>query len=283
MMVSAVANLIMDPLLIFGLGPFPAMGIKGAAIATVISRATTLFVSLYVLIYKEKIVHMSQDHFKTLWKTWKQILYIGLPNAFTKLLTPIAAGIITGLIAGYGKEAVAAFGIATKLEMFALLVSGALATVIAPFIGQNLGAGKLDRVRQSLKVGNAFQMAFNLIIALLLMTFGRHLALIFTADQQVITIIHQYLLIVPLSYGMQGVLQVNTTAFNIVHKPITAAMLMIVRMFVVYIPLAMFTSSYYGLQGIWYSILISFAVVTGISHFMLKKEFNEPLVEVHVA
>lgn len=277
MMVSAVVNLILDPILIFGFASIPAMGIRGAAIATVIARATTLVVSLNVLARKEKIISLEGIGFSAVFGSWRKLLYLGLPNAFTKMLTPIAGGIITGCIALFGKEAVAAFGIASKVEMFALLVSGALATVIAPFIGQNIGAGKWERVREAIKVSENFQMVFNTGVAFLLMIFGKQVAQIFTSNPEVIAIVQNYLYIVPLSYGFQGILQVNTTAYNIMNKPITAAAIMVLRMFAVYIPMAWISAKYVGIQGIWLSMLISFALAAIVTHFMLKMEMADTL------
>ncbi len=282
MSVSAVVNLILDPVLIFGFVSIPAMGIRGAALATVIARAATLVVSLNVLIRKEKIVSLKGISVEVVYESWKKLLYLGLPNALTKMLTPIAAGVITGLIATFGKEAVAAFGIASKLEMFALLVTGALATVIAPFIGQNIGADRWGRVREAIKVSDRFQMVFNTAIAFLLMVFGRQLAQIFTSEPEVINIVQSYLYIVPLSYGFQGVLQVSTTAYNIMNKPITAAAIMVCRMFVVYIPMAWLSVKYLGLHGIWYSMLISFALVAIVTHFMLKAEMTDVQIEKNI-
>ena len=98
------------------------MGIQGAALATVISRAITMIVALYVLIYRQKIVSLKSIHFRAIVASFKDLLYIGIPNALTRIMTPLAIGVITSLIATFGKEATAGFGIATRIEMFAMLV-----------------------------------------------------------------------------------------------------------------------------------------------------------------
>jgi len=283
MTVSAFANMILDPIFIFGFAFIPAMGIRGAALATVISRATTLVVSLNVLVRKQKIVSLKFMTFQAVMDSWRKLLYIGLPNALTKMLTPIAAAVITGLIARYGKEAVAAFGIASKLEMFALIVAGALTTVIAPFIGQNMGAGKMERVREAIKVSEIFLMVFSAALAVILMFFGKNLAQIFTSNSEVIQIVQGYMLIVPLCYGFQSILQINTTAYNVMNKPFMAAMIMIVRMFVLYIPLALFSVKFMGLQGIWLSMFVSFSIVSIVTHLMLKSELKQVDVFEEVA
>ncbi|HDY74468.1 MAG TPA: MATE family efflux transporter, partial [Euryarchaeota archaeon] len=137
MVVAATINIILDPILIFGLGPFPMLGLKGAAIATVIARATTLIVALWVLIYRDKMVSFDLPSYKTLLASWSPVLYIGLPAAGTKIIFPFAIGVVTRLLASYGPSAVAAFGVATRIEFFALIAVIALSTVVGPFVGQN--------------------------------------------------------------------------------------------------------------------------------------------------
>ena len=108
----------MDPLLIFGPGPFPRWGIAGAAVATVISRAFALLLSTYILVFREKMLTISLKPFHEVIDSWKSILYIAVPAAGTRILSPVAIGIITHLIAVYGTGPVAAFGVATRIEFF---------------------------------------------------------------------------------------------------------------------------------------------------------------------
>ena len=95
----------------FGIGPFPELGVKGAAIATVISRALVFIIACYVLVLRERVISFKNQSVKKIKDSLKEILHIGLPNALTKAIMPIAIGIITGLLASYGKEAVAAYGV----------------------------------------------------------------------------------------------------------------------------------------------------------------------------
>ncbi len=114
MMIAAIVNTILDPILIFGLGPFPRLEVAGAAIATVIARMTTFTVALYVLIIREKVVELKKVPFDEVLESWKTILFIGLPNAMAKVIMPIGIGIITGLMARESIEAVAGYGVAAK-------------------------------------------------------------------------------------------------------------------------------------------------------------------------
>ncbi len=271
MMISAIINVILDPLLIFGIGPFPKLGVAGAAIATVIARAVTFIVALYILIIREKIVKIESVKFEEVINSWKKILYIGLPNALTKMINPIAMGIITKLVASHGIEVVAGYGVATKLERFAILLVGALSTIMAPFIGQNYGAGRMDRVKLSISLSEKFSLISSGVIFLILAIFAKSIAGLFSHDSSVIDVIAMYLWIVPIGYGVQGILLISTSALNALNKPIHASILTIIQMFGLYIPLALLGSYLFGIIGIFGSVVVSYLISASLSHYVVKK------------
>jgi putative MATE family efflux protein len=251
MMVAAGVNIVLDPLLIFGVGPFPGLGITGAALATVIARAITLVASLWVLVRRERMVAWSKPKVREVWSSWKQVLYIGLPAAGTNVLVPISAGIITGMVAAYGPEAVAALGVGTRIESLGLGVIMALGSVMTPFVGQNWGAGCLDRVKLSVRYSQRFALLWGAILFILLVAFGRSVALIFNDDATVVAALVDYLRIVPLSYGMLGMLMLANATLNALNRPLQSALLTVLRLFVLYIPLALLGSALLGLPGIF--------------------------------
>ena len=138
MLVAVVLNIALDPILIFGVGPVPALGLRGAALATVISGSVTL-VALGVLRLREGIITFRFPSIRQTLNSWKQILRLGLPNAATAVVTPLASGLITRLIASFGVAAVAGYGIAIRVQMFGFLLAMALASALGPFFGQNWG------------------------------------------------------------------------------------------------------------------------------------------------
>ncbi|MCM1991733.1 MATE family efflux transporter [Oceanirhabdus seepicola] len=281
MMVSATINVILDPLLIFGVGPFPRLGVAGAAIATVIARAVTFIVALYILIIREKIVIVQSAKIEEVISSWKKILYIGLPNALTKMINPIAMGIITSLVASHGIEVVAGYGVATRLERFALLLVGALSTIMAPFIGQNYGAGRMDRVKLSISLSEKFSLISSGVIFLILAIFAKPIAGLFSNDSSVISVVAKYLWIVPIGYGVQGILLISTSALNALNKPIHASILTIIQMFGLYVPLALLGSHLFGIIGIFGSIVVSYLISACISHYVVKKVlYNKKALDV---
>ncbi len=270
MLVAVFVNIILDPLLIFGMGPFPRLGIAGAALATIFSRAITVTVALWILSRREKMLTFVRPSLTVLLASWKQILYIGLPAAATNMLLPISAGIIMKFIATYGAEAVAGFGVATRIEMFVMITVYSLSSVLGPFIGQNWGAKKYDRVMQGITSSQQFSIAWGLAMFMILAVVGKSVASVFNADPLVVSTAAAYFGIVPIGYGAQGVLRLSTTAFSVLNKPLSSSLLIIVQAFVLYVPFAYLGFRVFGLQGIFSAAAGSYIIAALMAYFWLK-------------
>jgi putative MATE family efflux protein len=271
MTIAAFINLAVDPLLIFGLGPFPRLGIAGAAIATVCARTTTLIVSLYVLGVRKNMLTAHIPAFKELLDSWKRILFIGLPAASTRIIMPIAAGIITRLLSSYGPEAVAGFGVATRIEFFLLTTLLALSVVLAPFIGQNWGAGRHDRVQQGIRFSKQFSLIYGVACIVLLMPFAKPLASLFNEDAAIVANIATYLMIVPIGYGLQGVFLMSVSSMNVLNKPLHAALVSVLQMFALYIPIAYAVSRFFEYRGVYGALALSYILAGILSHLVLNR------------
>ncbi|HBN13700.1 MAG TPA: MATE family efflux transporter, partial [Pseudohongiella sp.] len=176
-------------------------------------------------------------------------LRIGIPASGANMMTPLAAGIMTAIVASYGETAVAAFGVGSRLESIACLVILALSSTLPPFVSQNLGAGKLERIREACRLSMRFVQGWQLLIYIVMALGASLIAWVFTRDAEVAGIIRLYLWIMPLSYGMQGVIILCNSALNALHKPMVALYLSFARFFVFYVPLAWVGSQLYGLPG----------------------------------
>jgi putative MATE family efflux protein len=273
MAIAAITNAILDPLMIFGIGPFPALGIQGAAMATVASRGLTFIVALYVLTHRENLINISKITLRELTDIWKKILYIGIPNALIQMALPIGAGIITRLLSVYGIKVVASFGVATKIESFALAFTGALAIVAGPFTGQNLGAQKFDRVMEGHKVAEIFSLIVGVTMAVILGVWARPIASIFSKDSEVINTIVLYIRIVPMAYAFQGILRIGSTILNVLNKPFHSSGLILIQIFALYIPLAILGSRTFGVAGIFGALTLSYLLSGIMAHFEAKRQF----------
>ena len=266
MVAIAIVNTILDPLLIFGYGPFPKMGIKGAALATVISRCIGLIVILIVLVKREKLFTFHFGKLKSILSTWKDVLHIAGPASLTMLITPVSIGLVTKILSGFGTEAVAAFGVASRIEMFVLMVIMSLGSVLIIFVGQNISKQKFKRINEALKLGLKFSMIWGAVIFILLVFFGLAIASAFTNDAVVIEITHKYFLIIGASYGFQGLVVLSTSTFNGINKPYPSTLFSIVRMLILYVPLAWIGSKLFGINGVFWAGLIANVIVGIISY-----------------
>lgn len=273
MTISALINIVLDPLLIFGIGPFPYMGIRGAALATVFARMTSFTVALYVLIKRDKIIKLDNLRMGRMINNWRQVLYVGIPNSMIKMTQPISSGIITRFLSAFSIAAVAGYGVGTRLEFFALSFVNALSSVMIPFSGQNYGAGKYERIIKGIKFAARAMILYSVGAYLVLFVFSDFIARIFNESLDVQNYIKLYLLIVPLGYGFQGIFMVITSVLNAINRPIHAAAFTFSQIFIVYIPIALFLSKFFDVKGIFSAVVISY-IITGT---LLLKYFEKIL------
>ncbi|MFC1504066.1 MATE family efflux transporter [Spirochaetota bacterium] len=277
MLTAITINVILDPLLIFGIGPFPVLRLRGAAIATVIARATTLIMSLSMLHFRFNMITLKTKTAAVLIGSWKKILYISIPAALTQMIVPLSMGIITRLVSEYGKAAVAAIGVGNRIEMVSLSPLMALGAVLIPFTGQNLGAGKIDRIEKGIKTCLVFAFLYGIFLIILFYTVGPYAAPLFNKDAAVISDIVLYLHIVSLGFGFQAMLFLNSQGFNALGKPFYAAGFNFLRMFCLYIPIALFASRYLGLglKGILSGACISAILAGALSSAVILKKISK--------
>ena len=262
---AGLINAILDPIFIFGLGPIPAMGIKGAAIASVIAWAVGVFLILYLLIIKKNLLSLNSKN-QTFILATKKMLKIGLPAAGANMLTPIAMGIMTAIVASHGAEAVAAFGVGSRIESISSIVVLALSMTLPPFISQNFGAGKFNRVAMAYKTTLKFILIWQFALYLLLIVFSGVIANIFASSEGVISIIKLFIWILPLGYGLQGVIILSNSSFNALHKPMNALFMSVIRLFAFYVPLAYLGNLYWGIHGLFIGALIGNVFTAIISY-----------------
>lgn len=272
---AGLINAVLDPILIFGFGPVSAMGLEGAAIATFISWLFGFGFVLTILTKQKNLIHTHLLPIKQLIASCRGILKIGLPAAGANMLTPIAAAIMTAIAATYGESVVAGFGVGTRIESIASLVVLALSMTLPPFISQNFGAGKMHRVEQAYKTSIKFILFWQVFVYLVLIITAPWIASIFAKEQKVADIIVLFMWVLPLGYGLQGIVILTNSSFNALHKPLIALMLSIVRLFVCYVPLAYLGSSLYGLHGFFIGALLGNLLMAFISYRLFSKQFNE--------
>ncbi len=260
MLVAAAINVVLDPIFIFGWWGVPALGLTGAALATVISRGLTLIASLAVLHYRKQMISLGRLHLGELLDSWKQVLYVGIPASATNILFPLAFGVINYLARQTGqgeqasKAAVAAIAAGSRIESFAMMVLWSLAGTILAFIGQNWGAKKFGRVHLAERDAMVFSIGWGLVCWATLAALSGPIAHAFTEKPLVARDLQLFLWIAPAGYGLRGVCFLASRSFSAINRPLDASTLDILRMFLLYVPLAWIGSALGGLTGIFIGV-----------------------------
>lgn len=253
---AMLTNAVLDPLYIFGLGPFPALGIRGAAAATVTTYGFALIASAIVL-HRRGLFRFERRPFASVLASWQTITSIAAPAALTQLIAPVSVGVVTSIVAGYGVAAVAGFGVASRLEMLVVMFVMALGAALVPFVGQNWGAGDKARVSAAVRVGITYAAGWGLFAWLIALAFGGQIASVFNDDPAVVGVVTSYMAVVFPSLMLMGALLVVSQSLNALHRPVHSLALSLLRMFALYVPLAYAGSALFGLTGIWWAAFVA--------------------------
>nr|WP_232363041.1 MATE family efflux transporter [Alteromonas mediterranea] len=264
-------NALLDPIFIFGLGPVPAMGIKGAALATFIAWIVGALWILYILAVRRKLMLPRLLSLSELRESSREILKIGLPAAGANMLTPVAGGIMTAVVASYGAEAVAAWGVGNRMESIASIVVLALSMTLPPFISQNVGAGQVSRVKEAYSLTLKFVLIWQFLIFLVMWGLSSWIAVAFANEVEVSVLIQLFLMIVPLGYGMQGIIILTNSSLNAMHRPMTALTLSVIRLFVFFVPISVAGSFFFELKGLFAGTVIANVAMACVSLFVFKR------------
>ncbi|NCC51285.1 MAG: MATE family efflux transporter [Spartobacteria bacterium] len=257
MITAALLNVILDPIMIFGWWGFPRMELQGAALATVTSRGITLLLSLSILQWRYHMIAWTLPSPGAIWRSWKSILHIGLPAAGTSLLTPVASAIITRMAAQYGVAAVAAMGAGMRIEHFSYIVPMAMGSTLIPFIGQNWGAYRKDRIAEAWRKTNIFSILYSIVFLVAAWLGAGYIAGFFSDDPAVTVIIARYMKIAFIGSCFIHIVVHTGFAFNAVAHPLAATALMGSRLLLFMLPLAFLGSHLFGLYGIFWGVVLA--------------------------
>jgi len=266
MVAGTVLNFILDPMMIFGLWGFPKMGIQGAALATVISETLVLIAAFHIIHRKYHLILFASHSFHRIAVSWRRIMHIGIPATLSSILTPLSAAIVIKIVAGFGEAAVAAVGVASRIEMFAFMILMTVGISLVPFVAQNYGARRFDRIRAVRKGTMLFALVFGFIIAIVFLIIARPLGELFSSDPEVVNILVKYIYITCFGYGFLEVHRYATFYLTGMHKPVLATLLTSIRVLILMIPLAYFGAKLFGVSGIFWGRLLTdiFSAVIGI-------------------
>ncbi|ADM09925.1 MATE efflux family protein [Parvularcula bermudensis HTCC2503] len=257
MVVSAVVNIAVTPVFVFGLGAIPRLEIEGAAWGTAVARLVTLALSLFIVIYREKLVVPSLPSPGQIKKSWGRVIKIGLPAAIGNATNPIGIAVTTAILAGFGAAVVAGFGTSVRIQSFSCIPMLALSASIGPLAGQNWGAGRKDRVIEGLTLSYKLAFAWSAILGLLFLLIAPAVVSLFTDDPTVKEEAVLYLRIIPFTLWGYGVTIVAAGAYNALGKATTGLGYYVIRTAVFYVPLSYGASLLAGSREVYVGIALA--------------------------
>ncbi|MCF8002242.1 MAG: MATE family efflux transporter [Halanaerobiales bacterium] len=273
MVFSTLLNIIIDPILIFGVGSIPQLGVRGAAFATIFSRAVAGFIGLYILFSGKKGLTLSLRALKPNLKVIKKILVIGFPSAAEQSIIALGMTFLMSIVSQFGTLVVAAYGIGSRILSVVMLPSRGFATATTTMVGQNLGAEKVDRAEKSAWISTGIILVVLTLLAVVFNLFPRTIISIFNSNPDVIEIGVSFLRIVGFSFGFLGVRFILGGSFRGAGNTVVAMILAIIALWGIRLPLAQYLSINldWGTNGIWWGMFLSNFVTAIIAAFWFKR------------
>ncbi|MFA6427695.1 MAG: MATE family efflux transporter [Candidatus Magasanikbacteria bacterium] len=276
--VSTLVNSILDPILIFGWLGIPALGISGAAIATLISQAVFIVIALRSLSnVKRKIrFHFSNLSFK--WQSVKKVLDIGIPASITQVIYPIGVAALTVITSSKFFEAGAvAFSLGFRVEFFAFLPAVGFGFGAMAMMGQNIGAGNLERSQQSFRQGLLYASVSATALGIIVALFARFVIGIFTTDPIVTQYATYYMWTVALTYGFLAASLVEASAFQAIGRSWPGFWIVFLRFVIIAIPLAYILTYVFNFPiiSVWLSLVAGNIVSAIVGYFWITYKLNK--------
>ncbi|MEP2771512.1 MAG: MATE family efflux transporter [Fulvivirga sp.] len=257
--IANAINIVLDPLLIFGWGPIPALGIEGAAIATTIGRGIGVGTQVWILVKGGKHIRvlLSQIYWQS--KVMLNIVRTSLGGVGQMIVAMTSWIFLMRILADIGSEAVAGSTIALRIMMFTMMPAWGLSNAAATLVGQNLGAGSPDRAESSVWKIGGYNMIFLVGVSIVYFFFNQELMGIFTDNPRVIAIGGEWLQILSYSYFIYGWWMVSVQAFNGSGDTKTPTKINFVFFWLIQIPLAYFLAIWLDWQhsGVFWAVFIS--------------------------
>ena len=275
---GSILQVIFAPILIWGIGDWNGFGVYGSAWAFVLSRFVMFIYAMRVFHSRGLIQPLGT--FESFRRSVIEVMRLALPSMLTQLLMPISMYLLVTLIAQYPKHVVAAWGIATRIESLAMVLVMALSSSIGPFVGQNFGSGRYDRIEGALRLAYTFSFFYGLVLAAILAMVGDDLTYLFRDDPEVVDVARMFFYIVPITIGVMSFSQIGSSTFVAFGEPMPSFVMSIARMFILLIPLCYLFDHLMEYVGIFVGIAITNVLAGLLAWVWLKirmSRFDSPV------
>ena len=268
MMSGAVINIILDPLLIFGLGPFPEMGIEGAALATGIGQTAAAFLYLLLYMLRPLPVKYRKKYLMPDLALWKRLYVIGIPASLNLALPSLLISVLNVILAAYGDIYVFILGVYYKLQTFLYLPANGIVQGMRPLLGYNYGAGEHGRVQKIFKNGLALVLLMMAAGTMICLAIPGQLMGLFTSNSTTVAAGSTALRVISLGFIASSVSVICSGSLEGLGKGVESLVISLCRYVVVILPVAFFASRIFGALGVWHGFWITELVTAVISYIV---------------
>ncbi|WP_084421050.1 MATE family efflux transporter [Henriciella litoralis] len=271
---TVIANFFLDPLFIFGWGPVPAMGVMGAALATLATQSVAALIGFAVLFGGRFGIKISLKNFKPDLAFIRKAFFLGLPASIEMSARAFGLIIMTFLIASFGTMAIASYGVGSNMIQVAMIPAMGLSMAISTLVGQNIGAGQMDRAEKIGRLGAMVSFCVLSVFGIIVFAFAPHFVAFFVpGEEDVIRTGATFLRTVSLAWGLLGVQFALSGVLRASGNMLTTMMITIISQWVILFPLAYILSqnTSLGLNGVWWAFPISYLIVSLVSIAIIAK------------
>lgn len=277
---GAITNIILDPIMIFGLCGFPEMGITGAALATIIGQFVSMLVGIYFNLKKNKEIHFSLKNFKPDGRIIKSIYIVGIPSIIMMSINSILTFCFNKILLMFSEVAVSVYGIYFKLNSFIFMPVFGFNNGVIPILAYNYGARKRQRIMKTIKLGVLSACSILFIGMIIFQLIPEQLLSLFDAEQEMLEIGVKALRTISLSFVFAGYGIILSAAFQAFGNGLYSLLTSVIRQLVVVLPVAYIFAVTMGLDAVWWSYPIAELVAVVVSTILFKYLYNKKIKNI---
>ncbi|MDY0027965.1 MAG: MATE family efflux transporter [Candidatus Humimicrobiaceae bacterium] len=260
LLISTILNIILDPIMIYGLFGFPRWGVAGSAAATIVARAIAMIMVLFVMMQEKSIIKLRARDFRFDFNIMKEIIRIGNPSSIELLILNLSTLFLMKIVASFGTTAVAAYGIGMRLNMAVTIPTMGFGFAAATLVGQNLGARKPDRAEKSGWICAGIGTIIMIILTIVFLIFSGNIVSVFNDEFEVVEIGTQFIKTMAPTFIFLGLGTTLGRGLNGAGDTVYPMIISIITMLALRIPLAWYMSTRAGTAGIWKSLALTNAI-----------------------
>ena len=274
---GAITNIVLDPLFIFGIGPFPKMGVAGAAVATVIGQIAAMLLSIYFNLRKNHAIHLDLKRFVPHLETIKRIYAVGIPSILMTSVSSVMVLAMNAILMGFSSTATAVFGVYFKLQSFVFMPVFGLNNGMVPIISYNYGARKKKRVKDTARYASYYAMSIMLIGTLIFQFVPDVLLNFFNASPDMLRIGSVALRVISFSFVMAGFSIVASSVFQALGHGMSSLIISVARQLGVLVPVAYLLSLTGNLHLVWWAFPIAEVVSLVMSVVVMQRVYQKEI------